>query len=526
MPALSRLCRLVESLTPAQKADFRKYLHFLGELRRGESAKSGEKSIAEQNLLVFDAINHCILNAKPWEEMLKYLDKKYPHNRDRLYERIAALYDAILESLRRSPDQGARLARLNGLMQDINTLYHKDLYDDCQHLMAEAHKLAEQLDKPTYLLELLNWEKHLGAPKTERTKVQEQRQEMENRENSLIGQIQQASVYHFTAWLISAENRRVGAPIEVVKDEALLKMFQLDLDTALKRISSPRARIFYLQCLRTHGSVAAKSEVSRQDYWHDKMFETQEKIIQYYQGEYSVLASEEPLNYSKVLENHITTCLMLNKTDRAAELLKLLEAVVKDKTVMFYHRLNWFITSGNKSDIQEAQRYIENQKIREKLAENAPKMRKTRLITVQYQCGLVYFSLGNWEAAHQWFLDALGGQRPDAHHLAATLSDLLDILCQYEMNAYGGSPARLFDLFADRQTRAGQMTKLIQDLVILLKNYVNKVHVESDALRLSALKSELTSSKLSGNYGVVLAWLEAKQNNTAFLDELKKYNQP
>lgn len=297
-------------------------------------------------------------------------------------------------------------------------------------------------------------------------------------------------------------------------------MFEMEVGDALKSIPGFRSKSFFLSALRSYCGQASKIFPEQRQYWLDKMFETHEMLITAYQTEFALFAQEEPAGYWIVLTNHITLCQRLKKQERAEQLLKTFEEEA-DEHLLIYSQLNRFITH---LDVHGALQYIDGNRIRSKFEQFRDKLTPSRQIVICYQCGFFYFIDKRWAEARRWFAKTLDGHRPDAHHIAVTLTGLLDILCAFELKAYGGPVRRLFVNFESRQRRAGQWNTLLKDLTELLKKHLSQ-HSDLDTREhLEPLREYLSQNQLLGTYGSVLAWLEARLNGTNYLTELKKYN--
>ena len=71
------------------------------------------------------------------------------------------LYDKILETMRFVTTRSKTFKDLNGRMQDVYFLFNNDLTDDCLRLIKETLKLAEDIDRPAYVLELSALERRI-----------------------------------------------------------------------------------------------------------------------------------------------------------------------------------------------------------------------------------------------------------------------------------------------------------------------------------------------------------------------------
>jgi hypothetical protein len=519
-PNLLRLYRLVNSMTPAQKRDFRKYSRFWGEATRAESEESGKAKSVPYYIQLFDALNRFVNDKRELEDLQKHLERHRLGNRATLSDRAGYLYNCILESLRTTPDHGRLFNQLNGLMQDISTLHHKGLNKDAQILVAQARQIARDLDKPTYLLELLWWEESLRIKDTEPSKVMAANESNYLAQEQMIRHHQRVNELRSLNWLLSAEGRSVDPSLEVVP-EHLRPLFEMEVKDAWQTMPGFRAKQFFLLASRNYSGIASKIFPEKKQDWSDKMFEAQDLLVRAYRREFNVFAKEEPASYWILLENHITLCQRLNKRVQADELLEVLSKEAGEH-LLIYTRLNQYMAN---LDVAEALKYIDRYRIFSKFDQIKEDMRESRQIIICYQCGLCYFLDGRWGESRRWFAKTLEGHRPDAHHIAVTLTHLLDILCAFKMKAYKIPISRVFENFEARQQRAGQWSVFLENLTLLLKNHMAGQSPEETEAPLAALREEVLQNKDThfGPYASVLAWVEARLYHTDTLAELKKY---
>lgn len=517
-PNLQRLYRLINAMNPAQKRDFRKYSRFWGEPSAAMKVSGDKGKSVPYYIQLFDAINRFVNDERDVEDLQKYLERHRLGNRATLSDRSDYLYDCILESLRTTPDHGRLFSQLNGLMQDINTLYHKGLGKDAQILVVQARKIALQLDKPTYLLELQWWENSLKPKETERTRMMAVNESTRLAEEQAIRHFHRMSELRNTYWLLAAEGRHIDMTLDSAP-EYLRTLFEMEVKDSLQTFIGFRCKVYFLLAMRLYGDMASKIIPEQSQYWLEKTFDAGAMLIKAYRGEFALFAKEEPAGYWGLLENQITRCRQMGKQVQADELMEILEKEAPEYTLI-YNRLNRFMAV---LDVQGGLEYISKKRISSAFEQFKEQISESRQIIICYQCGLLYFLADKWSDAHRWFAKTLKGHRPDAHHIAVTLTHLLDIICIFELKSYKTPISRVFENFEARQQRAGQWSIFLENLTLLLKNYLTERRHEEVRSPLAALREEVLNNTLLGSYGIVLAWIEAQINHTDTLTELKKY---
>ena len=141
MIASEELHKLIKSLSQSEKRFFKIYAsrHVIGEVNN--------------YVYLFDAIT----NQKHYDE--KEIKRKFEG--EPFMNRFAAvknyLHHLILKSMRNFHSGSTIDIELKEMLIDIDFLYQKGLYKQCQKLHSKAEKLAIETDKKTRLLEILEW---------------------------------------------------------------------------------------------------------------------------------------------------------------------------------------------------------------------------------------------------------------------------------------------------------------------------------------------------------------------------------
>lgn len=173
MLASDELYKLVKSLSQSEKRFFKIY--------------ASRHVIGEQNgyILLFDAI----ALQKTYNE--KALKEKF---RDKLFiKRFAAvknyLHQLIIRSMRNFHLASTIDVELKEMLIDIDFLYQKGLYKQCEKLYKKAEKLAFETDKKTRLLEILEWKAKLMQVKNKESEQENFHQNIFNEESRILDSI-------------------------------------------------------------------------------------------------------------------------------------------------------------------------------------------------------------------------------------------------------------------------------------------------------------------------------------------------
>ena len=143
MKPSTELYDLIKSLTKSEKRFFK--LH--------SALQSGDKNY----LRIFDAID----KQKTYdEEGLKKQFAKETFIRHLPSEKNH-LYKLILKALRAYHSESSISGILKQEIKNIEILYQKALYEECNKLLHRAKRIAKENERFYYWFELLNWEKML-----------------------------------------------------------------------------------------------------------------------------------------------------------------------------------------------------------------------------------------------------------------------------------------------------------------------------------------------------------------------------
>lgn len=176
MIASDELHRLIKSLSQSEKRFFKIYSsrHIIGD--------------ANDYVLLFDAI----ASQKTYNE--QQLKEKFK-NRS-FIKRFAAvknyLYQLIIKSMRSFHTTSTIDIELKEMLIDINFLYQKGLYKQCEKLYRKAEKLATETDKKTRLLEILEWKAKLMQIRNEESVMKNFHKSVFEEESRILESIRQS----------------------------------------------------------------------------------------------------------------------------------------------------------------------------------------------------------------------------------------------------------------------------------------------------------------------------------------------
>ncbi|MFM1931913.1 MAG: hypothetical protein RL226_1216 [Bacteroidota bacterium] len=178
MKPSNELFDLVKSLTKSEKRFF----------KLSSSLQTGDKNY----LKIFDAIDK---QEDYNEEALKHqfrnetFIKHFPSEKNHLYK-------LILKSLRAYHADNSVSSQLKQEIKNIEILYNKALFKECNKFLMRAKKQAIDYEKFYYLFELINWEKMLLEEALEDGKFTKDLDTLIQEEQEVIDKLRNLAAYH------------------------------------------------------------------------------------------------------------------------------------------------------------------------------------------------------------------------------------------------------------------------------------------------------------------------------------------
>lgn len=527
-PSVTRLYNLVATLTQAQKRDFKKY-----------AAGFWEGKEISKYLLLFDIVNAYALSGKDKEGLLPHILAHKDKNKQEKFvtkkavsELAAYLFDKILESTRTKPEVAPVTNRLLCVLQDINFLFYKGLYEECHHLILEAKNLAQQIDKATYLLELSIWERRLFFAVRGIKETSERLREMATEEQDMLSNLQKF-LHLNTLTNDIFVNGRQGKPFSAYAASQIQLLLEQNEAEYLKNLS-PRALYWYYSSLHLYHEIQHKQPVEETGKQQDKLawlrmaLADLEAIYTLSKGIGKVLADEEPVFYNAFVDNYLNLCIRLGEFERYKNLEHHLTAQRNELQILrsvIFHRVNQLLRLD---EFNAAVKYIEETQYAERLKKQEGRIEEARFLAIRYSCGQAYFILEDYDQASDWFGKIVNGARINANPDLVLVAEIQHIICLFELKVYRTNTARPLNSLYGKLERA-QKTNEFLDLLFLALKCAFHPKYKLPKAELGAHIEQLTSTaietkKLETYFGSILVWLKARCNNTPVADEAKKYN--
>ncbi|MCC6281660.1 MAG: hypothetical protein IT262_13725 [Saprospiraceae bacterium] len=513
------LFRLIKSLSQTQKRDFKKYARFW-------SSDKEQKYIA-----LFDHINRYIAAQKEMSELATDLSdsKKFGPNAS-INTLAHYLFDKIMDSIRDTPRViPSRHDRLFKAFYDIHFLFYKELYAECYKVIREAKRLAHDMDRPVYILELQIWEARIT---TRLSNVSWKLADMQKELYDALQNIQETYTTFLQAQqLLVAFKTPDGNVSPEIRN--LMNAIKDKKEDDLKGLS-PRLHYwrlvevqhyFELQYIIERKSLQADPS---QKNLSDGLHQLKENL-DFLSENGKIIAEEEPVIYYSTLENYLSKCLELKDTEG----IKKLESAFIDNNdkkneIHLYRSISHYrlLSYIRFNQFNEACLYIENQDLENNLQTRQHLISDNRMSIIRYGCVQAYFLNTNYKTALEWINRILNNPRSQSVPIAFQMSEMLQVICLIQIEPARNSTL-LIDPLIRRCKRREPKNKFLHDLLLSLRYAAMQQQGATEKATLkqrNKLNAYLDKNKTLYVYGPVLAWIDSRISGKSLAEEIITYN--
>jgi hypothetical protein len=413
MKPSNELHDLIKSLSKSEKRFF----------KLQSALQAGDKNYVR----LFDCIDlmdeydeEAIKTAFKGERFIKHLPSEKNH-----------LYKLILKALRSYYGDTSVSSILKQEIKNIEILYNKALYDECNKFLLRAKKMAIRYEKFYYLFELINWEKTLLEEAFEDGQFTKDLDTLIKEEQDVIEKLRNLAAYHVLYSKINYVFRSGGysrtdenkAIIDEIVNHPLIK----GKNTALSR----RAATI---CYYTQGfcnMAAGEYTVALEKF---------ARVIQIL-DENDHLRSDLAKRYLRALTNTVT-CQIDTNDFAAAEAniariksLEGMEGFDHHDMVMSIHRSAYL----NELQLYRATGSIEKgipltQTVLSFIQENNGKIHKEQEVSYFYEFALIHFQAGQYKDALQWINKVLNDNESTLRQDIYSYARLFNLVIHFELN--------------------------------------------------------------------------------------------
>jgi len=506
MKPSTELFDLIKTLSKSEKRFF----------KLSSSLQSGEKNYVK----IFDAIDE---QNEYNEEELKTLFKNesfvqhFPSEKNHLYK-------LILKSLRSYHSDNSISSILQQEIKNIEILYKKALYKECNKFLLRAKKMAHEHEKFYYLFELINIEKQLLEEAYESGEFGYDLDALIKEENEILDKLRNLAEYHILYSRINYVFRREGFAhneeerniVREIEDYHLIK----GKNTAL---SSSAASICYY--------IKGLCAVTNRQYQDAYIFFHKVKEIL---DRNPNLKADLAKRYVRTL-SHLLYCYIDNeKYDEAYEVIsemKLLEG--KDGFNTIDVEVNIF-TSTHLAELvlwekkgEHTQALTKIDSIITGFTKMGETINKENKLLFHYHIANIYFGAGEFKDALHWINSVLNDNEQSLRQDIYAFSRLINLIVHYEL----GNHDLLEYIIKSTLRFLNKKEKDYKVESVIVKHLRKLVKTTLDSERKEAYQNmKLELEKLFENpvervlldYFDVLAWLESKIQNISFTDAVRR----
>jgi tetratricopeptide (TPR) repeat protein len=415
MKPSNELFDLIKTLSKSEKRFF----------KLQSALQSGDKNYVR----LFDTIDKMeeydeeqVKKAFKGEKFIKHLPSEKNH-----------LYKLILKALRSYYSDTSISSILKQEIKNIEILYNKSLFDECNKFLARAKKMAVKYEKFYYHFELINWEKTLLEEAFEDGQFTMDIDGLIEEEKLVIDQLRNLAEYHVLYSKINYVFRSGGyarteenrAIIDEIVNHQLIK----GKNTAL----SKRAATI---CYYTQGFC----NLANGDYDTALVKFRRVKAIL---DDADHLRSDLSKRYVRTIANMITCLLHKQEFEEARQLIVLMRSF-KDEDGFNYRdvQASIFKNAGlaelelyhHKDDFENGVEAAEE--IMKGLATFEGKLQKEHELNFFYQFAYIYFGAGQFNKALSWLNKVLNDNENTLRQDLYSYARLFNLVIHYELGNY------------------------------------------------------------------------------------------
>jgi hypothetical protein len=502
MKSTSELFQLIKSLSKSEKRYFKLY----------SSLQSGDKNY----LKLFDAIekqknfNEKKLRVKlKNESFIKHLPSEKNH-----------LYNNILKTLRLFYSEVSINSLLRELIQDIENLYNKALYKECNKILIKAKKIAYQHEKFSYIVEIIHWEKQLVDEEWIFGKHETTGEKINREEEEVVLKIKNLGEYQKLCTKIHYLFRKGGYSRGDEECRIVKEVLNHSLISGSISTLSVRALIFMFYtkglCAITKKNwdetiVNFKTVIQKMDANPLVSSDMQSKRIKTLR--FLLLAYIEKADYINFFNivREMRSLLELSEYKNIHLRMKIL-SITSNAELLIHSRLGEF-----EKGVQKAEYVIDEMK------EFQNKLSKETEVLLQFNLAHIYFGAGKFHKALFWINQLLNDNQCDVRQDITSIGRLLSLLIHYELgnsdllNYISNSTQRIYL----KTHRDYQFEMLVLKSI---KKLTKPLEREKKTEVFEELKKEILELTEDENEKIVLkyfdfvAWLDAKILNKPFAE--------
>jgi len=500
MKPSNELFDLIKSLTKSEKRFF----------KLSSSLQSGSKNY----LKIFSAIDK---QSEYDEEAIKQqFDKEtfvkhFPSEKNHLYK-------LILKSLRAYHSDNSVSSILKQEVKNIEILYMKSLYKECNKFLTRAKKMAITHEKFYYLYELLSWEKILLEEAYEEGEFTADLDKLIEEEKDVIEKLRNLAAYHVLyskinyvfrsgGYTRSEHDRKV---VEEISNHALI----VGKNTALSRRAATIC--YYIQgfCHMANRNWSVSKE----------KFEKVRTIFE----DNPLIKKDIPKRYARTVANLVKCHTELGEFSEAQRLMQELEDLI-GKTGFKALDIRLMVFKANElaklklyhrqGEFEKAEGMV--QPILDEIEEFRGRINKEQEILFHFNFAYTYFGMGEYNKALFWINKVLNDNETNLRQDVYGFARVFNLVIHYELGNYELLEyiIKSTHRYLNKRNRAYEIESL---LIGALKKLIRAYDRESEKTVMQKLRPEFekvldeSQDDVIMEYMDIISWVDSKLSDRPF----------
>ena len=392
------------------------------------------KSLTKNELSTF---RNSVSNKKNYMELFNAIERQDSYNENEIKELFKNrkfirqlhvtknyLIKQILKSLRNDNADFSINIKLNNLLSEIELLFQRELFDQCSFLIEKSIKIANEHEKNSYLVILLNW----------KSKINIQYKNVSDTRIHVEETIQQQRKYLKNALI----------------ENEYWKLTFLQFDYFSK--SSDEKKNFYNNRLLSNADLA-KTLRSKINFYHINYVNATtsgqpEKALEYLNRLIEILEShpsriiEEPSSYITTLNNKVSLLLNIKQYDQIPETLEKIRSIPekfnlhqKENIAVRLNLRTYNIELEMYRDIKD---YIKAEKLIQEIEyfikSNQKSITDDYIVIFYYQFAYIFFMINKYDNALSWTNKIFQGDFDKIRTDLFTYARFLNLMIHYELD--------------------------------------------------------------------------------------------
>ncbi len=502
---------LIKSLTKSEKRFF----------KLSSSLQSGEKNY----LKIFDAVDkqkvYAEADIKKQFKNEKFI-KHFPSEKNHLYK-------LILKSLRAYHADNTISSILKQEIKNIEILYKKALFAECNRFLIRAKKMAIEYEKFYYLFELLNWEKILLEEAYEAGEFGKDLDALIKEEQEVVGRLRNLAAYHI---LYSKINYvfRSGGYVRSEDDRALVEeISHHPLIVGRNTAQSDRAATicYYIQGFCARANVDKKTAYVK--------FMRVRAILDKNQP----LRKDLPKRYIRTLANMLNLEIEMGKIDKAMDTIRDMRAMGK-QTAFESEGIRLMIYKATyRSEMRIYERTGQYDKaievvdtVVEWLENNVGRINKEQELLFHITISTIYFGAGRYKESLHWLNRVLNDNETNLRQDIYGYARLFNLVVHFELGNY-----ELLNYIIKSTNRYLSKRRRDHELEMVIINFMKQLAKKPESDEESAIFREFSgklNSQLETDSDRILldffdfnTWIQSHIDNVPFqMARKRQYEEP